>query len=97
MLLAVAKRPNIAVKATSLPQFTSDNYPYTRIHPYLRRIYDAFGPKRIFWGSDLSHLYHVPCSYSQVVTMFTEEMSWLTEEDKNWIMGHAICEWLGWQ
>ena len=45
--------------------------PYRRLHPYLRRVYDAFGPRRIFWGADLSRL---PCSYRQAVTMFTEEL-----------------------
>ena len=28
--------------------------------------------------------------------MFTEELPWLTEEDKEWIMGRGVCEWLGW-
>lgn len=92
-VLVLAKRPNIAVKATSLPCFTSDGYPYRRIHPHLRRVYDAFGPRRVFWGTDITHL---PCTYSQAVTMFTAEIPWLTAEDKEWIMGRALCEWLGW-
>lgn len=92
-LLAIAKRPNIAVKATSLPCFTSDSYPYRRLHPYIRRVYDAFGPKRMFWGTDLTKL---PCSYRQAVTMFTEEIPWLTAEDKEWIVGRGVSEWLGW-
>jgi hypothetical protein len=28
--------------------------------------------------------------------MFTEELSWLTEEDKELIMGKALCRWTGW-
>src|SRR5262249_54782059 len=52
-LLPLAKYPTIAVKASSLPYYTNDSYPYRRLHPYLRRIYDAFGPQRIFWGSEL--------------------------------------------
>ena len=93
-LLAVAKRPNVAVKASCLPVYTTDKYPYRWLHPYLRRVYDAFGPKRMFWGSDLSRL---PCSYRQCVTMFTEEIPWLTAEDKEWIMGRGVCEWIGWK
>ena len=42
-LLAVAKRPNVTVKVSALPTYTVDNYPYKSLHPYLRRIYDAFG------------------------------------------------------
>ncbi len=28
--------------------------------------------------------------------MFTEEIPWLTAEDKEWIMGRGVCEWLQW-
>ena len=93
-LLAIAKRPNVSVNATALPAYTKDSYPYRRLHPYLRRVYDAFGPKRIFWGSDIARM---PCTYRQVVTMFTEEIPWLSTEDKEWIMGRGLCEWLGWK
>ena len=93
-LLALAKYPNVSVKATSLPSYTTDQYPYRRLHPHIRRIYDAFGPRRIFWGSDLSKL---PCPYKDCVTMFTEEIPWLSKDDKEWIMGRALCEWLSWQ
>jgi L-fuconolactonase len=93
-LLALAKRPNVAAKATIMPFYTADAYPYKSLHPYIRRVYDAFGPKRLFWGTDLSRL---PCTYRQGVTMFTEEIPWLTAEDKEWIMGRGVCEWLGWK
>ncbi len=92
-VLAMAKHPNVAVKASALPAYSADGYPYRRLHPYIRRVYDAFGPRRMFWGSDLTRL---PCTYRQVVTMFTEEIPWFTAEDKEWIMGRGICEWLGW-
>src|SRR5262245_26733429 len=40
-LLALAARPNISVNASALPFYTRDGYPYRRLHPYLRRVYDA--------------------------------------------------------
>ena len=92
-LLALARRPNIAVKASCMPFFTTENYPFTSLHPYLRRVYDAFGPKRMFWGTDLSRL---PCSWREGLTFFTEAIPWFTTEDLDWIMGSAVCEWHGW-
>jgi predicted TIM-barrel fold metal-dependent hydrolase len=93
-LLLLARRPNIAVKVSCLPLYTTDTYPFRRLHPYLRRVYDAFGPQRMFWGSDLSRL---PCPLRQAVTMFTEEMPWLAADDLEWIMGRGVCEWIGWK
>jgi L-fuconolactonase len=92
-LLALAKRPNVAAKASALPRYSSEPYPYPKLHPYLRRVFDAFGPKRMFWGTDLTG---IPCSYRHAVTLFTDELPWLKGEDLEWVMGRGICEWLGW-
>lgn len=94
MLLAIAERPNVAAKVSALPCYSTGKYPYKELHDYIRRAYDAFGPQRLFWGTDLSRS---PITYRQHVTMFTEEISWLTSEDKEWIMGRAVCEWLDWK
>ena len=92
-LLALAKYPNLAVKASAMPGYSVEAHPYRDLHPHLRRVYDAFGPRRIFWGTDYSRL---PCSYRQAITLFTEELPWLSSDDKEWIMGRGLCEWLGW-
>jgi L-fuconolactonase len=89
-LLAIAKRPNVAAKVSALPCYSTDEYPYKSLHGYIRQAYDAFGPQRLFWGTDLSRS---PIPYRQHVTMFTEEIPWLTEADKEWIMGRGVCEW----
>ena len=93
-LLELAASPNIAVKASCLPLYATDPYPFRSLHPYVRRVFDAYGPKRMFWGSDLSRL---PCTYRESVTMFTEEMPWLGAEDLDWVMGRGLCEWIGWK
>ena len=93
-LLASAKYPNIAVKASAVPAYTRDKYPFRALHPYLKRIIDAYGPKRVFWGTDLSRL---PCTYKEAIGMITEGIDWLTPDEKAWIMGRGICEWLDWK
>jgi L-fuconolactonase len=93
-LLALAKRPNVAAKASALPCYSSESYPYRNLHPYIRQVFDAFGPRRTFWGTDLTRL---PCSYRQGITFFTEELPFLSEAEKEWVMGRAVCEWLGWK
>jgi L-fuconolactonase len=92
-LLALARFPNVAVKASAVPLFSSEPYPYRNIHGYLRQVFDAFGPRRVFWGTDWTRL---PCPWRQAVTLFTEELQWLSESDKDLVMGRAICEYLGW-
>jgi hypothetical protein len=52
----LARLPNVAVKASALPAYSSHDYPYYNLHPYLRRVFDAFGPRRMFWGTVLAGL-----------------------------------------
>jgi hypothetical protein len=60
----------------------------------MHRIFDAFGPDRFFWGTDITRM---PCSYRQCITMFTEELPWLAGRDLERVMGPALCDWIGWQ
>jgi predicted TIM-barrel fold metal-dependent hydrolase len=92
-VLRLARLPNVAVKASALPCYTTEPYPFPGLHKYVRQVYDAFGPQRMFWGTDWTRL---PCTWLEAITLFTEELPWLSEEDKTWIMGRAICEWLDW-
>jgi len=92
-LLALAKFPNVAMKATGAPGYSSETYPFPKMHTYLKQIFDSFGPHRMFWGTDITKM---PCSWQQCITMFTEELPWLAGEDKALVMGEAICAWWGW-
>jgi predicted TIM-barrel fold metal-dependent hydrolase len=93
-LLPIAKRPNVAVKASALPCYSAEPYPFTRVQEYARTVYETFGPQRTFWGSDLSRS---PVPYRQQIDMWLNDAPWLKAEDKEWVMGRGICEWLGWK
>lgn len=103
-VLKLARFPNVAVKASGVPTYSSEPYPFPGMHRYLRQVFDAFGPERMFWGTDLSRLTYwgsdtapKTCSYRQAVTLFTEELPWLSARDKELIMGCALCDWIGWK
>jgi predicted TIM-barrel fold metal-dependent hydrolase len=93
-MLALARYPNVAIKATGAPSYSGEPYPFRDIHDRLRRIYDAFGPERVFWGTDITRM---PCAWRQCLTLFTEELPWLTGPDLELVMGRAICRWLDWE
>ena len=90
---ALAKLPNVAVKASGLPSLSAEHYPFRDLHPHIRRLVDAFGPRRTFWGTDLTRM---PCLYRECVNLFAEELPWLEGADLEWVMGRGVCEWLGW-
>ena len=93
-VLALARYPNVAVKASALPCMTTETYPFPGLHSVIRRVFDAFGPERTFWGTDWTRL---PCTWREAKELFTVELPWLQGEDQEMVMGRAICEWLGWE
>ena len=87
---------HLVIKLVSLPYLSAEPYPYRNLQPILRRTYDAFGPERMFWGSDLTLLMPLKVSLKESVTAFTEELPWLSDRDLDLIMGRAISKWLDW-
>jgi predicted TIM-barrel fold metal-dependent hydrolase len=93
---ALAKYPNVSVKLSTTPFYSSESYPFRDMTVHIRRLFDAFGPRRCYWGTDLTNSYN-KATYKQRVTHFTETLDFLSTEDKEWVMGRAILERLGWK
>ncbi|CAM3813709.1 amidohydrolase family protein [Bordetella tumulicola] len=92
-LLALARLPNVYVKMSAAPCYSSEPYPFQNIQPYLRRIYDAFGPRRSMWGSDFTRL---PCTYQECVDHFRLALNFIDPEDLEWVMGKTAAQVLRW-
>lgn len=92
-VLKLARHPNVAVKVTGGPQYVSDGYPFVSLLSHYRAIHGAFGPERMFWGTDITRM---PCTWRECVTAFTEHQPWCSPDDMRLIMGEGIQRWLGW-
>ena len=92
---ALAKYPNVSVKLSSVPLISTESYPFRDAIPHIQRLFEAYGPQRCYWGTDVTNSL-ARATYHQRVTQFTEELTFLSEEDEDWIMGRAIVERLKW-
>jgi predicted TIM-barrel fold metal-dependent hydrolase len=94
-VVALAKYPNVSVKVSSAPTYSFDPYPWRDMTEHIKRCFDAYGPQRCYWGTDLTNAF-AKSTYRQRITHFIEELPFLSEEDKDWVMGRAILQRLGW-
>lgn len=92
--LALAKHPNVYAKASALPCYSREPYPFRDLHGHIRRVYEAFGPRRMLWGTDYTRL---PCSYQEAVALISAACDFLDDGAKRWILGRATAEVLRWQ
>ncbi len=91
-VLSLATQPNVAVKVSALPCHSLESYPFRDLHGHVRRVFDAFGPSRMLFGSDYSRL---PCPYEDAIRLFTEALDFLSPRDRAEIMGASAERWLG--
>lgn len=93
----LARYPNVAVKISNIPSFSTEKYPFTNVMPYVKQLVGAFGAQRCFWGTDLSRqLGKYGVDYKQGVALVAEHMPFLSEREKALVLGEALCAWLRW-
>jgi predicted TIM-barrel fold metal-dependent hydrolase len=90
-LTELAALPGIAVKASALPCFVREPYPFPSISESVYRLVEAFGAERVFFGSDLSRL---PVPYSQLVEVFTDHLPELSRTERALVCGQALAAWM---
>jgi predicted TIM-barrel fold metal-dependent hydrolase len=93
--VALAKYPNVSVKLSNLPNSSLEPYPYKDLTPHLKRVFDAYGPQRCHWGTDATNGQHRG-TWRQRLTHFTETIDFMSESDKDWVLGRAIQAKLKW-
>ena len=93
-LVALARHPHVYVKVGNGPDRSQQAYPFADVHPYLRRIYDAFGPRRMLWEADITQLTHE--TYAECLRLWQEGLPFLAAEDKEWILSRSAVEALHW-
>jgi predicted TIM-barrel fold metal-dependent hydrolase len=93
--IGLAKYPNVSVKLSGSPGYSSEAYPFRDMTPFIRGCFDAYGPQRCYWGTDMTNSL-AKATYPQRIKHFTEALGFLSEEDQYWVMGRALLTRLNW-
>jgi predicted TIM-barrel fold metal-dependent hydrolase len=92
-VLACAAVPSIAVKASGFYYGSADaaEYPYPEQRDVFARIAEAFGPRRLAWGSDHPVSLWVACTYRQTLDVVRVHCAELLGADGlRWVMGDTM-------
>ncbi len=78
-LLDLARWPNVYIR-TSLHNPSKERPPFRDVWPFLERVYDRFGPRRMVWAN-----------FYELLIM-QELIPFFSAEDKTWILGKNALE-----
>jgi len=93
-LLALARFPTVAVKATGVPTLSRQSYPYLDIWTGLRRVIDAFGAERVMWGSDFTRTRPLH-TYADAIN-YLKYSDRLSESERRCLLSTTAEKLLGW-
>jgi L-fuconolactonase len=88
-VLRMARYPNVYVKVSNMNRMSEVPYPHKDTHDMVRRIYDAFGPERLMWGTDFPHVL-TEGGYVNALKQVRDELDFLNNKDKDWLFSKTV-------
>lgn len=76
-LLDLARHPNVYIRTTLHNPSKTRMMPYRDVWPFLRRLYDRYGSRRMLWANFFEY------------TIMKDVIPFFTAEDREWIMGRT--------
>jgi predicted TIM-barrel fold metal-dependent hydrolase len=82
-LLDLAKYPNVYIRTSLHNPSKTKEMPYRDVWPFLRRLYDRYGGRRMIWANFFEYV------------IMKELIPFFTAEDKEWILGRTAYRLYG--
>jgi predicted TIM-barrel fold metal-dependent hydrolase len=95
-LVRLARLPHVYVKVTEFYNHSKTRvYPYVDVLPTVRRVYDAFGPRRLMWGTGFVHGERVGrIPYAKELELIRERVPFFSPAYQAQILGRtALSLW----
>ena len=85
-LCDMAKHPRVMVKVSAFYALGKKTPPYNDLNHLIYQVYQAFGPERLMWASDCPYQV-VDHTYQDSIGLITDRLDFLSEKDKDQILG----------
>jgi predicted TIM-barrel fold metal-dependent hydrolase len=89
LLCGLAKHRNVYVKVSAFYALGLKQPPYIDLAPMIRRVFDAYGPQRLMWGSDCPFQVEDGCTYADSIALIRDHLAYLSEEDRAWLLART--------
>jgi predicted TIM-barrel fold metal-dependent hydrolase len=90
-LCALSRYPRVKVKVSAFYTLGKKKPPHLDLAPLIKRVYEAFGPKRLMWASDCPfQVQHE--TYADSISLVRDRLGFLTPADKEWMLRRTAEE-----
>lgn len=88
-LIALRLYPNVFVKISHTWSLSKQPYPWLDAQEHVKRLYHAFGPRRLMWATDWP-IVEAHSTYARALSVVREEMKFLGADDLRWMLSKTI-------
>jgi len=88
LLVDMARYPRVHVKISHTWSLSRESYPWRDTHDLVQRVYQAFGPQRIMWGTDWP-MCLLKTTYARTLSVVRDEMRFISGDDMPWVLGET--------
>ncbi len=88
-LIALQRYPNVFVKISHTWSLSKQPYPWLDAQEHVKRLHHAFGPQRLMWATDWPIIDGVS-TYDKALSVVRDDMKFLNEDDKRWMLSRTI-------
>jgi len=89
-ILDLARFDNVFLKLSDVAGRSQEEFPYADVHPFIRRLLDAFGAARTMWGTGFPGHHRVKHNWPTLadeLRLIRQGLPFLSEKDKERILG----------
>ncbi len=90
-LCALAKHAHVRVKLSGFYALGQAKPPHLDLAPLIKRVYEAFGPRKLMWGSDCP-FQATHETYEDAISLVRDRLDFISSEDKEWILRRTAEE-----
>ncbi len=84
-LCALSRHPQVKVKVSAFYALGEKKPPHRDLLPLLKRVYEAFGPRRLMWASDCP-FQTAEETYEDSISLVRDHLDFASPEDRDWML-----------
>jgi predicted TIM-barrel fold metal-dependent hydrolase len=85
-LCKLARHKHAHVKVSAFYALGKKKPPYDDLVPVIRRLLEAFGPKRLMWASDSPYQLQGGNTYTASIDLVRDRLDFLSKADREWLL-----------
>lgn len=85
-LCGLARQPQIKIKVSAFHALGRRQPPYLDLAPLIRRVFDAYGPQRLMWGTDSPFQVNKGNTYAASFGLIHDRLDFLSSSDREWLL-----------